>query len=342
MIDVIIPAYSPSSTIRIGLMSLATQFHKELINIVLVNDCSPNTLCNYADLITEFKNIIKIDCIKTPYNMGQGGARQYGIDHTFNDYFTFMDDDDQFGSNFAIFNLIAAVQASEQRHPRQKCAFSVVPICNLHNNKITTIQVDSNAFVNGRLYCRQFIKEYNIHFHPDHSWVEEDYFFSRSLYFALNCNTNKWFEARVGDDPYAYFWMDNPNSQTQKDTYRKYLDMTHFAETSVDLIKWMEETKGSKKKNIKQELCFMISHTYCHYFTWMEKDSEFTKKFTSVDWERMRTGINKLRAKCQEYNLTREEIKPFLLKARQEQEFHKIIDMDIIDFITKGTKELEL
>ena len=53
-IDYIIPCYGTSEIIRPGLRALANQWHSEYIHVVLVNDCSPNTDCDYQDLVDEF------------------------------------------------------------------------------------------------------------------------------------------------------------------------------------------------------------------------------------------------------------------------------------------------
>ena len=54
-IDYIIPCYGKSEIIRPGLRALANQWKSEFIHVILVNDCSPNTKCDYADLVEEFK-----------------------------------------------------------------------------------------------------------------------------------------------------------------------------------------------------------------------------------------------------------------------------------------------
>ena len=96
-IDLIIPCYGKSELIEKGIASLAIQWHKEYIHVTLVNDCSPNTDCDYQDLVEKYGNFLDIRCIRTPINGGQGLARQFGIDNTCHDYFLFMDEDDRWG-----------------------------------------------------------------------------------------------------------------------------------------------------------------------------------------------------------------------------------------------------
>ena len=101
-IDIIIPCYGKSELINKGIASIAFQWRREFIHVTLVNDCSPNTDCDYQDLIDRYKSEIDIRCIRTPRNVGQGLARQYGIDHTDCDYFMFMDEDDMLGNHLAV------------------------------------------------------------------------------------------------------------------------------------------------------------------------------------------------------------------------------------------------
>ncbi len=53
-IDYIIPVYNESKVVKRALDVLAKQTMKDSLHITLVNDCSPNTDCNYQDIIDEY------------------------------------------------------------------------------------------------------------------------------------------------------------------------------------------------------------------------------------------------------------------------------------------------
>ncbi len=55
-IDYIIPTYYDSSVVKVGLDKLCKQTMKDSLHITLVNDCSPNTDCNYQDIIDEYSD----------------------------------------------------------------------------------------------------------------------------------------------------------------------------------------------------------------------------------------------------------------------------------------------
>lgn len=109
-IDYIIPCYGNSEIIRPGLRVLANQWHSEFLHVILVNDCSPNTDCDYQDLIEEFQPYLDIQCIRTPENVGQGQARQWGIDHSGHDYFMLQDEDDMLAAALSASIFIGAVE----------------------------------------------------------------------------------------------------------------------------------------------------------------------------------------------------------------------------------------
>ena len=111
-VDLIIPCYGNSEIIEKGIASLAIQWHKEYLHVTLVNDCSPNTDCDYQDLVDKYKNFMDIRCIRTPGNGGQGLARQFGIDNTSHEYFMFMDEDDQLGNGVAFSQFVGAVECA--------------------------------------------------------------------------------------------------------------------------------------------------------------------------------------------------------------------------------------
>ena len=111
-IDYIIPCYGKSEIIRPGLRALVNQWKSEFIHVILVNDCSPNTKCDYADLVEEFKPYIDIKSIRTPKNVGQGLARQYGINHSSHNYFMFQDEDDMLANPLAISIFVGSIESN--------------------------------------------------------------------------------------------------------------------------------------------------------------------------------------------------------------------------------------
>ena len=103
-VDVIIPAYNvPDETLFRALSSIACQDKIEDIEITIIDDAS--TKQNYQKIIDIFSSIVKINLLRYETNGGPGVARQYGLDHTQNEFVTFIDADDIFSGHFAISTL---------------------------------------------------------------------------------------------------------------------------------------------------------------------------------------------------------------------------------------------
>ena len=92
MIDIIIPAYNSHNTIIKTLSSIAMQLNKDELIVTIVNDGGRG----YEDIVNIFKPLLNIQEIGYKENKGVGYARQYGIDHTKEDFITFIDADDTF------------------------------------------------------------------------------------------------------------------------------------------------------------------------------------------------------------------------------------------------------
>lgn len=92
MIDVIIPAYNSQDTIIKTLSSIAMQLNKNELVVTIVNDGGKD----YKDIVETFSKIINVKEIGYEVNRGPGYARQYGVEHTKEDFITFIDADDTF------------------------------------------------------------------------------------------------------------------------------------------------------------------------------------------------------------------------------------------------------
>lgn len=91
-VSVIIPVYNVSAYLRKCLDSVVNQTLKE-IEIIIVNDCSPDPLDDEICAEYETKDP-RIVYIKHEKNLGLGGARNTGIRASKGDYIGFVDSDD--------------------------------------------------------------------------------------------------------------------------------------------------------------------------------------------------------------------------------------------------------
>ena len=157
MIDIIIPAYNSQDTIIRTLSSIAMQLNREEIQVTIVNDAGKD----YAEIVNIFKPILNIQEIGYEKNMGPGYARQYGIDHTTNEYIIFIDADDTFYEACSVRTMVKPLKDFD------KAKFLISPFIQIGKEIGQYGTVNANlTWVFGHVYKRSFLKEHNIRFTP--------------------------------------------------------------------------------------------------------------------------------------------------------------------------------
>lgn len=86
-VDIIMPTYNPKSYIVEAIDSCLNQSYKDY-KLTVVDDCSTSDISGLK------KRYPQVNFIKTPENVGPGGARNYGISMTTAPLISFLDDDD--------------------------------------------------------------------------------------------------------------------------------------------------------------------------------------------------------------------------------------------------------
>lgn len=227
-IDYIIPTYNKSSIVKKALDCLCKQTMKDSLCITLVNDCSPNTDCNYQDIINEYKDKLDVRVIKTPENIGTGMARQFGIDNTTHPYIMFQDDDDMLSSKYAIEAFVKEVEKADE---------SVISI--VSGWKETDSKGNILAEKSGKDMCtcivrliyRDILDKYGIKFDPDMSMIFEDKDFGMKYLYILN--KYGYTEKYLNDNYYVYirdneFSTMNNTSVYKTDLYHAILKFKEY------------------------------------------------------------------------------------------------------------------
>lgn len=326
-IDFIIPCYGKSEIIKPGLLSLAHQWHKEYIHVTLVNDCSPNTDCNYQDLVDEFSKYLDIRCIKTDHNGGQGLARQCGIDNTEHEYFMFMDEDDQIANGLAISMFIGALESTwydyadeatgaikvdDNGNPLKRpdavpVAVVSAPLFEFDDNHTHVIDNYNRVWVNSKLYNREFINKHNIRFNEAQSRHAEDYYWMSCFFFALD--HDKSFQGILMDnESMMYLWYPNEGSQSRVDPHYGFMLSGYTMDGSLNILKWMKDTKVNNiewDQECDDEYTYKILNmTVYSYFTFLSyirhlASTDYIPKL-ELDWTLLRDACNGLRLLAKE------------------------------------------
>ncbi len=154
MIDVIIPAYNSQDTIIRTLSSIAMQLNRKELKVTIVNDGGKD----YKDIVKTFSPLIDIQEIGYEENRGPGYARQYGIDHTKEEFITFIDADDTFYEACSLGLLSKPLKDTSAK-------FVISPFIQIGKEVGQQAPMQANLiWVFGHMYRRSFLNEHNIRF----------------------------------------------------------------------------------------------------------------------------------------------------------------------------------
>lgn len=340
-IDIIIPCYGESKIINQGLASIAGQWKGESIHVTLVNDCSPNTDCNYQDLVERYKDDIDIRCITTPENYGQGLTRQYGIDHTEHEWFMFMDEDDRLGTPLMVSQLMGHVEgyyldvqpdgtipltkSGKLKHKRglkQDVAFVSAPLFEFDNQHTHVIPSSNQIWLNAKLYNRKFIEKHDIRFNKRQSRHAEDYYWMSCFFFCAD-NDPDYMGIITGDEGIYYLWYPNEKSQSRKDPHYGFMLSGYTMDGSVNILKFMKdkdihgiEWSDSIQQQYDRKLLNMTVYSFFTFLSFLRHVSEtdYVPEL-ELDWTMLRDACKSLR------DMTRENFDKYPYMQKVEELF---------------------
>ena len=264
IIDYIIPTYYGSSIVKNSLDKLCRQTMKDNLKVIIVNDCSPNTDCNYQDIVDEYRDILDITVIKTPYNSGPGMTMQYGVDAGTSKYYLIQDDDDCIASDDVIESYIKVIK----EHINENNIASIMgdaALCDKEYNIITIFNNDNKPIVHGRLFYRDFMESHNIRYVDAVSWWMDDYYINSLIRLESKDNYKD-----IGLDKVCYLYRAGLyGSVTYKIT--KYEELFRTIALDVEIRKFLDNKYGTDNdlriyKNINKKLFdVMLKLILMHY-----------------------------------------------------------------------------
>ena len=211
-IDVVIPAYNvPENILFRCLASIACQDIVDDVEVTIVDDAS--TVQNYKKVANNFKDIMKVNILRYEVNGGPGVARQYGMDHTENEFITFIDADDTFNGSLALKALRNSIEMGNGINIMSVGVFDEVHETNLPpemgTGPLLMPHEQDMIWMFGKMYRRAFLKRYDIKFHPT-SRANEDNGFNTIIRLISNEREQiNFIPAHV------YYWHESPNSITR-------------------------------------------------------------------------------------------------------------------------------
>jgi len=264
-IDVIIPAYKAQNTILRTLSSIALQEVVNDIDVTIVNDVDGIGYKKFVDMFSPFFNVREIVMEK---NGGPGDARQFGLDNTKNPLVMFIDADDTFSGAFAIKTLRDQLLAE----PYNACCFSNF----LEQQPNTYIQhPNDSVWMFGKIYKREFINRYNIHFLQGSRANEDNGF---NMLCKLCANQNEQIKY-IQDITYYWHYKEDSITRINNAEYSYGGSFPGYTENMIYAIKEAEK-RVPFNGNIMQQKVAVLCNLYEYYIETEERD----KRFIEQNW----------------------------------------------------------
>lgn len=268
MTDLIIPSYKNKKGLYETLMSIGLT---ENVNVIIVDDCSGE---DYSDIIEIFSHFFTIRVFKTSKNGGPGIARQFGLDHSFNEYVVFIDCGDVFTSPGSLKMMIEEMDA----HPE----FNFISFAH-HEERNDGVHYTPPVHnrIHGKIYRRNFLSKYNIRFNTDTPRANED------IGFNMNCRLiiSQLEKDNPGDvfaghsDIASVIWRNSLNSITRQNDCAFYYKeqnqgLAHGAGFAIT---------NALNHGVSEEICDDLRHDvlcalYFFYISTLNRRPEFAEE----------------------------------------------------------------
>lgn len=244
--SIIVPVYNPNQErFNLLLNSLVNQTNKTDFEVLFINDAG--NVDFHQEVINILGNNVKFKLIDLEENIGQGMARQKGIEIAEGDWITFVDQDDNLS--------VTAIETAKKIIEDSKCTFLlstksiVANDTEWFNNGLYTAD-SSVSVLHGKWYNKKMLEKYNIHF-TDKVRAHEDTFFQNLVYSyqVLIPELREYERSVVECDIITYFWYLWTDSQSHKQ-YDGPFGQLSYMESSMDqyitaTIESYEEVKNS-------------------------------------------------------------------------------------------------
>jgi glycosyltransferase involved in cell wall biosynthesis len=208
MIDVIIPAYNAHSTLERCLISIANQTIADKVQVIVVDDKSPNG--GYKDIIAKYSHLLKIKEVSMETNGGPGTARRVGVDNSNNPYMTFIDADDIFLDAFFLEGVLQYMETTPH------CVMVSASFFEQSDQRQVMPHVEDMIWVFGKVYRRLYWQRKGINFSNLRS--NEDLELNTKIRLTLGKSPDNQQDEHIFflKDKFVYLWQFKEDSITRK------------------------------------------------------------------------------------------------------------------------------
>lgn len=276
-LSVIIPAYKAHNTIMQTLSSIACQSIVKDLEVLIVNDCSPEG--SYKEFVDIFSNYMNIREIMLDSNSGPGVARQAGIDEAEGEFITCIDADDTFYGAFALESMLRVIESDET----VVCASGT--FLQLDNGLNYVPHKGDMVWMFGKIYRKSFLSKYNIRFNDTRA--NEDTGFNTKV--RLLCSNADDSEKLVFFDVPVYLWHEKEDSITRINNCQYSFDQSFcgWTDNMIEAVQFCKKLQPFNSE-VDRNIVSFLMNLYTYYIETVEKAPVFAEQ----NWEYVKKYYN--------------------------------------------------
>lgn len=267
--SIIVACYNPRKYLTKLLLSIVNQHLPNDIELILVDDHSPE---DYGMIVDGFRDMINIVEIETTNDIHTpGNTRQHGVNVATGEWICFLDQDDEFYPD----SLIVVKDTIEKTKEQFYCIsdFNEVDM----QDRIIRTYKTCLSWCHGKFYnLDNFWKKFGIEFRPDLMSHED-------IYICSTCNSIISFLQPYSPtyaEVFTYKWHANPESLTHKKYVEEAGNHSFLESLFGDYIKStaMVYLDQYRKNNISKEYALVscvnvLAHCYHYMMGFMFHDN---------------------------------------------------------------------
>lgn len=229
--SIIIPCYNSRKTLGGLLESIIAQDMNDDIEVILADDCSPES---YQDVVERYNKKLSIRQIRTDYNFAPGNTREKGASIAEGEWICFADHDDEF-----VPGTFKEIKKAIWENNEDQFVVANFYEMNPDTREVIQEMRGMRNWMHAKFYnLDNFWRKYNIHFKKD-LLTHEDICVSSQI----NCAAVKSGKEPLCLDLFCYMWMARPTSISREKYgdrtflevfYRDYIESTGY--TYIDQL----------------------------------------------------------------------------------------------------------
>lgn len=278
--SVVIPIYNARKYINNCLTSLVNQhLSKELMEVIICDDCSPEECWDEVDKYEDKLNIIRC---KTDYNFAPGNTREKAMQYVTGEWVTFLDQDDAFIEGTLGPTRDKIIESKEKYYVIGDFVETYKP-----TGQVIRAYERVSGWNHGKFYNMDNLwRACNLHF-------KKDMFSHEDVYITTNvsCCMRRLKAQPLYTDIMCYSWVQNEESLTHMD-YDKLSGKRTFLEALFDdylestglayMDRYLEGFIDEEYAKDATVGCLGYCYIYCQSFIFQDPEGYIRENFDLV------------------------------------------------------------